>query len=121
MDVNLEIDWARYPHLNEDQQLALKRMASTLGYAAANDLLLSPAEGHAERIAAFVRMEQMYAATAQQALTVSKQRRTAGFRQLNPASLRRSTQPSLPRSTRALSARNALRSLHRDRRISKSL
>lgn len=70
----MNVDWSRYPHLEEDHRHALVRMANALGGEAARDLLSNDPNTHVPRIEAFVRMEQMFSATAQNAFEQARAR-----------------------------------------------
>ena len=63
----MDIDWTSYPHLDEHHRNALTRMSQALGDVAASEVLQMPPQHQLERVNAFVKMEQMYAATAQRA------------------------------------------------------
>jgi len=63
----MEVDWKQYPHLEEAHRNALVRMSQSLGVDAANEVLRMLPPQAFERLNAFVKMEQMYSATAQRA------------------------------------------------------
>ena len=63
----MKVDWNHYPHLEEAQRNALVRMSQTLGEDAAAEVLRSAPPHQQERLNAFIKMEQMYTATAQHA------------------------------------------------------
>jgi hypothetical protein len=63
----MEVDWNQYPHLEEAHRNALLRMSQSLGVDAANEVLRMLPPHQLERLNAFVKMEQMYSATAQRA------------------------------------------------------
>ena len=63
----MKVDWNQYPHLEEAHRNALLRMSQYLGEDAASEVLRMLPPHQLERLNAFVKMEQMYAATAQRA------------------------------------------------------
>jgi Retrotransposon gag protein/Zinc knuckle len=63
----MDVDWKRYPHLEDGLKAALTRMSHALGNPAAQEVLRMSPQRQVERLNAFINMEQMYAATAQQA------------------------------------------------------
>ena len=63
----MEVDWNLHPHLEEAKRSALLRMSQSLGADAAREVLWMPPQHQVERLNAFLKMEQMYSATAQRA------------------------------------------------------